>query len=236
VVSAAIYVAKTAVLRRQSARYKLLDTVDGRTCDSMVRFRFDQREAGMHRKEKEVKAKKKREKLRWLVIGIGLGYAAYSVANKKKPAPCLSAGGPDERVIIKDEENIGGLGAIMGAMVKELLKNPEKLALLEQMNLVLAIEPAESPEIAITLTFSNGYIILEPGVVPDPDILISTTMEILMQMAGMGSGLDALKFFQTPEGKQMVEKMRAGDLKIKGLTSHPIAMMKFSKFLSPSAA
>jgi hypothetical protein len=190
----------------------------------------------MHRKEKEGKAKKKRKKLRWLVLGIGLGGIAYSVANRQRPGPCVPAGGPDERVILKDEENIGGLGSIMGALVKELLKNPEKLALLDRMNLILAIEPTEMPETAITLTFSDGYIVIEPGVVPEPDIHISTTMEILMQMSGMGSGLDALKFFQTPEGKQFMEKVRAGDLKIKGLTSHPIAMMKFSKFLSPNAA
>ena len=187
-------------------------------------------------KEKEGRAKKKRKKVRWLVLGIGLGGIAYSVANRQRPGPCVPSGGPDERVILKDEENIGGLGATMGDLIKELLKDPEKIALLDQMNLILAIEPIEMPETAITLTFSDGYVVVEPGVVPEPDIQISTTMEILMQMAGMGSGLDALKFFQTPEGKQLVEKVRAGDLKIKGLTSHPIAMMKFSKFLSPSTA
>jgi len=190
----------------------------------------------MARKEKKSKVRKKRKKLRLLIVGIGLGGIAYSVANRQRPGPCVPAGGPEERVILKDEENLGGLGAIMGALIKELLKNPEKLALLDQMNLILAIEPTEMPETAITLTFSDGYIVIEPGVVPDPDIHISTTMEILMQMSGMGSGLDAFKFFKTPEGKQFVEKVRAGDLKIKGLTSHPIAMMKFSKFLSPSAA
>jgi hypothetical protein len=190
----------------------------------------------MSRKEKEGRAKKKRKKLRWLVLGIGLGGIVYSVAKRQRPGPGVPSGGPDERVILKDEENIGDLGATMGALIKELLKDPEKIALLDQMNLILAIEPIDMPETAITLTFSDGCIVVEPGVVPEPDIQISTTMEILLQVAGIGSGLDALKFFQTPEGKQLVEKVRAGDLKIKGLTSHPIAMMKFSKFLSPSTA
>ena len=189
----------------------------------------------MSREKKEGRSRKKRKKLRWLVLGIGLGGIAYSVANRQRPGPSVPAGGPEERVVLKDEENIGGLGAIMGALIKELLKDPEKIALLDRMNLTLAIEPTEMPETAITLTFSDGYIVVEPGVVPDRDIQISTTMEILMQIAGMGSGLDALKFFQTPEGKQLVEKVRGGDLKIKGLTSHPVAMLKFSKFLSPSA-
>ena len=188
----------------------------------------------MARKEKE--GKKKRKKLRWLIVGMGLGGIAYSVASRQRPGPCVPAGGPEERLILKDEENLGGLGSIMGALVKELLKDPAKLALLDQLNLVLAIEPIEQPEMAVTLTFSDGYIVIEQGVVPDPDIQINCTMEVLMQMAGMGSGLDALKFFSTPEGKKLVEKVRAGDLKIKGLTSHPIAMMKFSKFLTPSTA
>jgi len=185
-------------------------------------------------KKAEREGKKKRKFLRWLVIGSGLAAVAYAVAKRQRPGPCIPAGGPEERVMIKEEENISGLGNLMGALIKQLLQDPAKMGLLDRMNVVVAIEPTEEPETAVSLTFSNGYVIVEPGVVPCPDIHILTDMESLMQMAGMGSGLAALKFFGTPEGKKMIDKVKSGQLKIKGLGAHPGGMLMFSRFLAPS--
>jgi hypothetical protein len=186
-------------------------------------------------KKAEREVKKKRRLLRLLVLG-GAIAAAYAVAKRQRPGPCIPAGGPEERVMVKDEENISGLGSLMSALIKQMLQDPTKIDLLNTMNVVVAIEPKEQPETAVSLTFSNGYVIVEGGVVPSPDIHIITDMESLMQMAGMGSGLAALKFMSTPEGKKMIDKVRSGDIKIKGLAAHPAGMLKFSKFLAPSAS
>lgn len=181
------------------------------------------------------KEAKKHRLLRWLVIAGGIAGVAYWVARKQRPGPCVPAGGPEERVLIKDEENLSGLGSIMASLVKELLKDPAKAAMLDRMNLTLSIEPVEQPDTAITMTFSDGYMVIEPGVVPCPDIKIECDFEVLMQMANMGSGLAALKFMATPEGKKMQQKFLSGELKVQGLASHPLAMLKFSRFLAPSA-
>ena len=57
--------------------------------------------------------KKKHHKLRWLLIGSGLAVLGYGIAQRQRPAPCVPAGGPEDRVLVKDEENLSGLGAIM---------------------------------------------------------------------------------------------------------------------------
>jgi hypothetical protein len=172
--------------------------------------------------------------LRWLLLGTGMAVLAYYIAQRQRPAPCVPAGGPEERILIKDEENLSGLGAIMQSVIGELLKNPEKIQVLNTLNLVLAIEPVEQPETAITLTFSDGYIVIEPGVVPSPDIKLVCDYEALMQMASMGAGLNALKFLSTPEGQKLAQKFLGRQCRLEGVGSHPLAMMKFSKFLSPS--
>lgn len=181
--------------------------------------------------EKREKVRKKRKVLRLLLVGAGVAGVAYSVSRRQKPGPCVPAGGPGERVMVKDEENISGLGTIMSSLVTQLLGDPGKVELLNSLNLVLAIEPTEQPETAITMTFSDGYVVFEPGVV-SPDILIICDVQSLMQMAGMGSGLAALKFLASPEGKELAGKFASGELRIKGLAAHPIGMMKFSRFLA----
>jgi hypothetical protein len=178
--------------------------------------------------------KKKHHLLRWLLVGSGLAVLGYSIAQRQRPAPCVPAGGPEERVLVKDEENLSGLGAIMQSLITELLKQPEKVALLNTLNLVISIEPVEQPETAITMTFSDGYIVIEPGVVPSPDIKLVCDYETLMQMANIGAGLEAVKFVRTPEGQKLVQKFMSGTCRLEGAIMHPLAMLKFSKFLAPA--
>jgi hypothetical protein len=180
------------------------------------------------------KEEKKHRFGRWLLLGTGLAVLGYYVAQRQRPAPCVPAGGPEERILIKDEENLSGLGSIMQSVIGELLKNPGKIRVLDTLNLVLSIEPVEQPETAITLTFSDGYIVIEPGVVPSPDIKLVCDYETLMQMASMGAGLDALKFISTADGQKLAQKFLGGQCRLEGVTSHPLAMLKFSKFLSPA--
>src|SRR5450759_1209316 len=178
--------------------------------------------------------RKKTHLLGWLLVGSGLAVLGYSIAQRQRPAPCVPAGGPEERVLVKDEENLSGLGAIMQSLITELLKQPEKVALLNTLNLVISIEPVEQPETAITMTFSDGYIVIEPGVVPAPDIKLVCDYETLMQMANIGAGLEVVKFVRTPEGQKLVQKFMSGTCRLEGATMHPLAMMTFSKFLAPA--
>ena len=182
-------------------------------------------------REKRKKSRVRRL-VRWLVTGGGIAYLVYTISERQKPGPCVPAGGADERILVKDEENLSGLGMIMRSLIAGLLEEPAKVELLNGLNLSVAIEPREQPETAITMTFSDGYIVLEPGVSPSPDIRIVCDIEVLMQMAGMGSGLEAMKFVATPEGKELAGKFFSGELKIEGLVAHPVGMIKFTRFLS----
>jgi|BarGraNGADG00312_1021997.scaffolds.fasta_scaffold54664_1 hypothetical protein len=178
--------------------------------------------------------RKKRKLLKLLVLGGGTAAVVYVLKQRTAGAgapPCS----PEKRLMVKDEENLSGLGQIMKSLIGEFLKDPAKLKILDSLNLVLAIEPSDQPETAITFTFSNGYVIIESGVVTNPDIKIMCTLEVLLQVSQMPSGPAALKYLQTPEGKELAGKFRTGELKIRGLARHPLGMMKFSKFLTPSA-
>jgi hypothetical protein len=178
--------------------------------------------------------KKKHRFLKFLLLGTGLAVGGYIIAQKQRPDVCVPAGGPEERILIKDPEGLSGLGQIMQGLITELLKDPAKLRILSTLNLVLSIEPVEQPETAITMTFSDGYIVIEPGVVPSPEIKLVVDYETLMQMANMGSGIAAVQFMTTPEGQKLMQKFTSGQCRVEGLASHPISMLKFSRFLAPA--
>lgn len=185
----------------------------------------------MAREKSEGKPAKKGRMLRWLVLLCAAVGIAVAVVKRKKPAPPVTAS-PSDRLVVKDEENISGLGSIMNSVFGEFLKSPKKLALLDTINVSVAIEPLGNPETAITMAFSNGFIVLEPGVV-NPDIKIVCDLEVLMQLAQMPAGPAVLKFLRTPEGKNILSKLKSGELKLKGVFTHPVGMLKFSMFLAP---
>ncbi len=180
----------------------------------------------------ETKEKKKRKFLRWFfLIACGAG-VAYALSKRQKHVPCVPAGGPEERIIVRDSERLSGLGEIMKALLSQLLQDPAKMDILNTLSLVVSIEPKEAPDTAVTMTFSDGYAVIEPGVVGQPDIHIICETEVLMKMSQMGSGVEALKFLYSREGKELLKKFRTGEVKIKGLVSHPVGMLKFSRLLS----
>lgn len=183
---------------------------------------------------KKEKARKKHRFLKLLLAGGALAAAGYYISQKQRPDVCVPAGGPEERILVKDAENLSGLGAIMQGLITELVKKPAKLRLLDQINMVLAIEPVEQPETAITITFSDGYVVIEPGVVPSPDVKLVVDYETLMKMAGMAPDLAAVKFLVSPEGQQMARKFTSGQCRVEGLAGHPLAMLKFGRFLAPA--
>jgi hypothetical protein len=188
----------------------------------------------MSRAKAQVEKKKKHRFLKWLLVGTGLAVGGYMIAQKQRPDVCVPAGGPEERILVKDAENLSGLGQIMQGLISELLKDPAKIRILNTLNIVLSIEPVEQPETSITMTFSDGYIVIEPGVVPSPDIKLVVDYETLMQMANMGSGLAAVQFVMTPEGQKLLQKFMSGKCRVEGLAFHPVAMLKFSQFLAPA--
>lgn len=179
------------------------------------------------------KKKKRGHKLLWIGLLGGAAAAAYYYAKQHQPGPCVQPMSPDERILIKDEENLSGLGMIMQALTRQLVEDPRKAAMLDTMDLVISIEPTEQPETAITMTFSDGYIVIEPGVGDRPDLHVITDMESLLKIAAMGTGMQAVKFMTGPEGKKLAGKMFSKEMQVKGLAMHPVGMLKFSKFLAP---
>jgi hypothetical protein len=141
---------------------------------------------------------------------------------------------PQERLVVRDRENLHVLARFFQALIFNVLKKPRKVRALARLKLRVAFDPRGHPDSALVLTFANGRVILECGISPKPDIKIIAEPVVLMKLARIPAGLAVIKFLMTREGKELIARWRSGDLKIIGVAKHPLGMMKFTKFMGPS--
>jgi hypothetical protein len=175
----------------------------------------------------------KRRGLKYLLALGAAAVTAFIIHRKKPAATPAPAGEPRERLVVRDVGNLRPLGLFFQAMILNLLKDPRKVRIVEKMRLAVAIAPTGYEDNALTMTFANGQVILENGVSANVDIKIMSDLTTLMKLARMPAGPAAVKFLQTHEGKDLISKMLSGELKIKGVVTHPFGMMKFGEFLAP---
>lgn len=163
-----------------------------------------------------------------------VGRGVKMADRRRQKADVAPAGGPQERLLVKDEENLHLMGRFFRAMFLNLLKDPGKLRILDKLDLVVAIDPPDHPDSTLTINFSSGQVILEEGIAPDTDIRLRCEPAVMMKLTRVPAGTAAVKFMRMHEGKALIARMRSGDLKIKGIVRHPLGMMRFADFLAPS--
>ncbi len=135
--------------------------------------------------------------------------------------------------MVGDEDDLHVLARFMRAMLLNLLREPRKCAAVEKMSLAVAMEPAGREECAFTVIFRGGRVILECGVAQGADIVIRCEPAVLMKLARVPAGPAAVKFLLTREGRDLVARFLAGELRMKGAARHPLKMMRFADFLAP---
>ena len=187
--------------------------------------RMAQEAEKLKKEMKKEKARKRRKKLMLLALVGGGAMAAKTFAPKPTPG--------SGTVTLKDEEP-GPLSTMISEMVKTFIQDPRKKAIADKMQVSIAIQDLDNLEIAMTATFKGSDITIANGVEQGVDIYIGTELALLLSLAGAGKGLEMLKWLRTEDGKKIVNAVKSGRLKIRGLAKKPTQMMLFQKFLTPS--
>jgi len=153
-----------------------------------------------------------------------------------KPYPFVAAVGstPQARLEVMDGEHLHVLGRFFQAMLLNFLKVPGKVRAIQRLKLIVAFDPTGHPGDAVTITFACGRVILEAGIKPSPDIRIKGEPAVFMKLSRMPAGPAVVKFLMTYEGRDLIARVRSGELKIQGVIGHPLGMMSFSKFMAPN--
>jgi hypothetical protein len=183
-------------------------------------------EAKLVKKEmKKKKARKRRRKLLLLAIIAG-GVAAAAASQKPKPTPGSGT------VTMRDTEP-GPLAFMMSEMVKGFLQDSRKKDLADRMNVSVAIQDLDNPDMAATMIFKGSDVTVANGVVEGTDIYIGTELALLLSLSSAGKGMQMVKWLQSEDGKKILNAVKSGRFKVRGAVKNAPQMALFQKFLTP---
>jgi len=123
-----------------------------------------------------------------------------------------------------------GLGAMLLAMIRQNIEErPDKLEPFDKLKGRVAIVAPDS-EVSATLVFMKGTLTVVPGV-QSPDLTVTAdSMEILgLSSVPLRMGLPDL--FR-PEGRDLLSKLKSGEVRIDGMFTHPLLLTRMTKVLS----
>ena len=133
------------------------------------------------------------------------------------------------RVEYLDQEP-NGLASMLGGLIEaNLAAHPEREALLAKPASYAIVAPDAGVEVSIRL--SAGVVQVRNGIAGRPDVLVRTDSENLIGLSSV-----PLKFglpdVMTKEGRAVNRKLFKGELKVKGLLTHPGKLARLNKLLS----
>ena len=177
--------------------------------------------------KKEMKKSFRRKRTLLLLLALAGGVALAARSFTQKPAPGSG------QVTMKDEQP-GPLSNMLGEILKGLMQNPSKKAIADKMSFSMAIEDVDNPELATTMSFAGSDITVSNGVSPNVDVYIGTQLPVLLALTRIPMGPQAIQWFtSSEEGQQIINALRNGKLRIRGVERHPGQMMLYAKLMAP---
>ena len=178
----------------------------------------------LEKERKEEKARRRGKRF-FLLALIGGGILAAQALRKEEPTP------GNGEVKLSDAEP-GPLAFMMSEMVKGFMQDPSKKKLADKMNVSVAIQDLDHPEMAATMTFRGSDVAVSNGAT-GADIYVGTELALLLSLSGAGKGKQILQWLKTEDGKKVISAVKSGRFKVRGAVKNAQQMVLFQKFLTP---
>ncbi len=135
------------------------------------------------------------------------------------------------KITLLNEASEIGLAVMLSDLIRQNLEqNPEKIKDFNSLDANVAIE-ARDIQIIIGLEFKQGNLIVSKGSSSKPDLHILTDSETILALCLVKIKF-GLPYFFDANGFKVLKKILAGDLIIKGMLSHFVALVKLTKVFS----
>ncbi len=139
---------------------------------------------------------------------------------KEKPVILLGDGAKD----------IGLAEMIFHLIRQNLTQKPQKLPAFKTLHSNVAIT-AEDIDLTITLIFERGKLTLFNGLVKKPDLEIIADRDTILELSLINFFRGIPNYFDRV-GQRILKKLILGNLKIRGMFSHPFQLICLSKVFS----
>lgn len=111
-----------------------------------------------------------------------------------------------------------------------IAKSPAKQNIYKKMKGVVAIDLPDI-EAAVTLIFGQGKLTIEAGINGNPDIIIRTSYDLVMDL-NMINIRWGLPYYFDEAGRRVLGHILSGRLKIKGMFSHTVLLTRLTIIMS----
>lgn len=127
-------------------------------------------------------------------------------------------------------EEIGLAVMIKDLIAQNLHQNPQKVSDFVRLNIGVGLFVTDV-DIEMTMAFSKGVMTLYPGILDHSGIIIRTEADYVMAMANVTIKF-GLPYYFDETGRELLQAMRNGGLKIKGLFMHLPSLIRLSRIMS----
>jgi hypothetical protein len=111
-----------------------------------------------------------------------------------------------------------------------IAKSPAKQNIYKKMKGIVAIDLPDI-EAAVTLTFGQGKLTIEAGINGNPEIIIRTTYDLVMDL-NMINIRWGLPYYFDEAGRRVLGHILSGRLKIKGMFFHTVLLTRLAIIMS----
>lgn len=141
---------------------------------------------------------------------------------------------PEEYLVVRDREHLHVLGRYVQALFMDYLKKPGKVRVMKRTSLVVAFDPGGHPDKGVTVSFKKERVFIEGGIRPVAHIRITGEPALLMMLSRVPAGWPVIRYFMSYEGKDIIKRIRSGELSLKGAFRHPVEVMRFTRIMAPN--
>jgi hypothetical protein len=115
-------------------------------------------------------------------------------------------------------------------LTQNLAQHPNKMKVFKKLEASVAIDLPDI-EVTVTLFFQKGMLRLEKGMVGEPELIIRTDSDKVMDLNTVSIRW-GLPYYFDEAGRRVLKHMVTGKLKVKGLLSHPVKLTRLIKIMS----
>ena len=127
-------------------------------------------------------------------------------------------------------EDIGLAVMLKDLLLQNLEERPRKVTDFKKMRIPIGLTVSDA-DLALTMKFDQDGLTIYPGIQGDPGLNITAEAETVMDLSNVRIKWGLPYYFDEP-GQAVLQAMRQGRLKIKGMLAHFPSLVRLSRVMS----
>lgn len=137
----------------------------------------------------------------------------------------------EPEITLSDSAMENGLAIMLSSLIRQnIADKPEKLADLKRLCIDVGIE-AYDIDVKLTMSFSGGGLVFHNGIRENAQVLIVADSDSILNLSLISIRF-GLPWLFDKNGMEFARKFLSGSLKIKGMATNPMALVRLTRLVS----